>query len=141
MQGLKVQCPNCKRKDFVTTDKYDPDKTPNGSMVKCLLGYHIDWLCSSGTVASEMTCPECLSPLARNGRLHVITPDDFVITGLFSLYIPVVDMSIGVGDVISIPSDIDKNEAKFVCDICGKECKSQFGLTGHKNRSHKAVQN
>jgi hypothetical protein len=74
MQGLKVQCPNCKRKDFVTTDKYDPNKTPNGSMVKCLLGYQIDWLCNSGTVVSEMTCPECLAPLVVGGALNVVMP-------------------------------------------------------------------
>jgi len=141
LSGLPVKCPNCKKILFKTTDKYDPNVSPRGDMLKSLVTYHLDFLLTSSTPVSSLTCPECLSPLARNGRLHVITPDDFVITGLFSLYIPVVDMSIGVGDVISIPSDIDKNEAKFVCDICGKECKSQFGLTGHKNRSHKAVQN
>lgn len=74
MQGLKVQCPNCKRKDFVTTDKFNPDVTPNGSMVKCLLPYQIDWLCSSTTLASEMTCPECCAQLVLNGRLTVLIP-------------------------------------------------------------------
>ena len=28
MEGLKVKCPNCKRTDFVTTDKYNPDVQP-----------------------------------------------------------------------------------------------------------------
>lgn len=74
MQGLKVQCPNCKRKDFVTTEKFNPDVTPNGSMVKCLLPYQIDWLCSSTTLASEMTCPECLAQLVIDGRLTVLVP-------------------------------------------------------------------
>lgn len=74
MQGFKVQCPNCKRKDFVTTDKFSPDVTPNGSMVKCLLPYQIDWLCSSTTLASEMTCPECCAQLVLNGRLTVLIP-------------------------------------------------------------------
>lgn len=74
MQGLKIQCPNCKRKDFVTTEKFNPDVTPNGSMVKCLLPYQIDWLCSSTTLASEMTCPECLAQLVIDGRLTVLVP-------------------------------------------------------------------
>lgn len=72
MEGLKVKCPNCKRTDFVTTDKYNPDVQPNGSMVKCLLPYHIDWLCSSATYAAQMTCPECTCQLAPYGRLTVI---------------------------------------------------------------------
>jgi hypothetical protein len=69
---MKVQCPNCKRIDFVTTDKFRLGITPNGSFVKCLLSYPIDWLTTSTTLVSEMTCPECLSPLAPTGRLTVI---------------------------------------------------------------------
>jgi hypothetical protein len=72
LAGLLVVCPNCKKKDFVTTDKYDPNITPNGSMVQCTLGFHIDWLTSSTTGVSEMTCPECLAQLAPSGRLMVM---------------------------------------------------------------------
>ncbi|MHB9098544.1 MAG: hypothetical protein ACYC5X_12070 [Syntrophales bacterium] len=74
MKGLKVKCPNCKRSDlFETTEKYLPDVTPNGSFVRSLAKYHIDWLTSSTTLASEMTCPECLAQLAPSGRLVVIS--------------------------------------------------------------------
>ena len=68
MSGLKVKCTNCGRTDFVTTDKYDPNATPNGSMVKCLLPYHIDWLTMSTTKAAEMTCPEWLFGPAMRAR-------------------------------------------------------------------------
>jgi hypothetical protein len=71
---VKVQCPICKRKDFETTEKYDPDVTPNGSFVRCLRPYQIDWLTSSTTLCSEMTCPECCALMAPSGRLTVI-PD------------------------------------------------------------------
>ena len=71
---MKVQCPNCKRKDFETTKKYDPNVTPNGSFIRCLLPYHIDFLTSSTTLASELNCPECGCSLAPSGRLIVI-PD------------------------------------------------------------------
>lgn len=74
MQGLKVQCPNCKRKDFVTTDKFNPDIRPHGGMVKCLLPYHIDWLTTGTTLCAEMTCPECLAQLAPQGVLSVLIP-------------------------------------------------------------------
>ena len=36
---MKVQCPNCKRVFWETTDKYDPNIKPNGSMVKLLEPY------------------------------------------------------------------------------------------------------
>jgi hypothetical protein len=43
-------------------------------MVKCLLQYHIDWLCAPTTKASEMACPECLAPLVVGGILNVVMP-------------------------------------------------------------------
>lgn len=144
MEGLKVKCPNCKRMDFVTTNQYDPEKLPNGSMVRCLLPYHIDWLCSSATYAAQMTCPECTCQLAPYGRLTVI-PDMMVPEGA---QIPTPDGPITTpftsdGNPTPAPVEEAAPEANpkeapnpLVCDICGKECKSQFGLNSHK-RSHK----
>ncbi len=80
---MKVQCPNCKRIFWETTDKYDPNKTPNGSMVKQLEPYKSNhWpifgdgvmRATAGTLAAEMDCPACLAQLAPSGRLRVI-PD------------------------------------------------------------------
>lgn len=144
MEGLKVKCPNCKRMDFITTDKYNPDVQPNGSMVKCTLPYHIDWLCSSVTYAAQMTCPECTCQLAPYGRLTVM-PDMMVPEGA---QIPTPDGPITTpftsdGNPTPAPVEEAAPEANpkeapnpLVCDICGKECKSQFGLNSHK-RSHK----
>lgn len=70
--GLKVVCPLCRRKLFVTTEHYNPDISPNGSMLKFLGGYHIDWLTTSTTKCSELACPECQAQLAPSGRLTVI---------------------------------------------------------------------
>jgi len=184
MEGLKVKCPNCKRMDFVTTNQYDPEKLPNGSMVRCLLPYHIDWLCSSATYAAQMTCPECTCQLAPYGRLTVIEPvPPFIIPEgvlteeeakqaaetpgrLFPLgEIPQAETLVPPEEItpeaaqkaqplnsftdtgIRIPmeeaNELDEALDKvsvgpqiFICDICGKECKSQFGLNSHK-RSHK----
>jgi hypothetical protein len=74
---VRVICPICKRRDFETTAKYVQDVTPNGSFVKCLLPYIIDWLTTSTTLCSEMTCPECGASLAPSGRLTVI-PDPII---------------------------------------------------------------
>lgn len=141
MKDLKVQCPNCKRKDFVTTDKYNPDVTPNGSMVKCLLPYHIDWLCSSSTLSAEMTCPECLAPLVQQGVLNVLVParecGEFFQDGANEAVIEYLEPPPGATEQFKEMSDfIDEAHKKFICDVCGKGCKSQIGLTGHM-RSHK----
>lgn len=122
MVGLKIMCPNCKRKDFITTEKYDPNVTPNGSMVKCTLPYKIDWLCSVTTLASEMTCPECLAQLAPSGKLIAIK-------------IPLIDE---INDILPVPQDSEP--PKFICNSCGKECKSLLGLNSHQ-RSHKEKKN
>jgi len=151
MEGLKVKCPNCKRMDFVTTDKYDPNVSPRGDMLKSLVTYHLDFLLTSSTPVSSLTCPECTCQLAPYGRLTVI-PDMMVPEGA---QIPTPDGPITTPDgPITTPFTSDGNptpapveeaapEANpkeapnpLVCDICGKECKSQFGLNSHK-RSHK----
>ena len=122
MNGLKVKCTNCGRTDFVTTDKYDPNVAPNGSMVRCLLPYHIDWLTTSTTLASEMTCPECLAQLAPSGKLTVL-PE-----------VPARDD----GDYQpGEPIEPNVGKPAFVCDICGREVKTAAALTRHKQSHNK----
>lgn len=140
MKGLKVKCPNCTRVCFETTDQFNPDAPPHGGMVKCLLQYHIDWLCSPTTVASEMCCPECLAPLVVGGVLNVVMParetgEAFKVT-TNELQVPVRDDTPQAhmdGEKLNI---VDPKNFKFICDVCGKECKNQFGLNSHK-KSHK----
>lgn len=153
MEGLKVKCPNCKRMDFVTTNQYDPEKLPNGSMVRCLLPYHIDWLCSSATYAAQMTCPECTCQLAPYGRLTLVEPVPPINvpgncgapTGVCPAAEALAAMEEreypddppGANDVTEEDLEmVAKLRKSLVCDVCGKECKSQFGLNSHK-RSHK----
>lgn len=97
---MRVKCDNCKRILFETTDKYDPNTSPNGSMVRFLGGYHIDWLMSSTTLAAEMACPECQAQLAPSGRLTVLpdeAPDE------------VPDMSGGLPENLTTPFTSDDN--------------------------------
>jgi hypothetical protein len=127
MQGLKVKCPNCGRTDFETTDKYNPDVTPNGSMVKCTLQYHIDWLTASTTLASEMTCPECCAQLAPSGRLTVVEKTIMEKEEDFQKEIEAID-------------DVKPNVGQpvFICEICGKELKTKLALAGHMRSHNKA---
>ena len=129
MSGLKVKCTNCGRTDFITTDKYNPDEPPNGSMVKCLLSYHIDWLTLSTTKAAEMTCPECCAQLAPSGRLTVLPETKTLMETEEAM--------------VKRFAEIDKAEPTpnvgkpaYICDVCGKELKTAGALTLHK-RSHK----
>jgi len=142
MKGLKVQCPNCKRKSFETTDRFDPNATPNGSMVKCLLPYAIDWLMTSTTLSAEMTCPECLCQLAPSGALNVIIEPrrigEFFKTPLNSFAQGEDKIRIPTEEVPELPAVETPKVGKpaFICEICGKELSSPLALAGHK-RSHK----
>ncbi len=192
MQRMKVKCPNCGRISFETTDQFNPDAIPHGGMVRCLLHYQIDWLCSSSTVSAEMTCPECLAPLVVGGVLNVVMPareagecfagnqkaaiqetefsNTHVSPGInmekFLSYQaeiqkemlkneipPIIVPEVAViierpdgtqtkanivdnGRTMHIGKTEDQQTKPFVCDVCGKECKSEFGLKSHK-RSHK----
>jgi DNA-directed RNA polymerase subunit RPC12/RpoP len=120
---MKVKCPNCKRMSFETTEHYDPNANVRGHFVKCLLPYHIDWLCSSTTHAAEMTCPECLAPLVVKGRLLVVEDK------------PVVEVHVEaeVPEVFEDPAAEPAEPAKlFVCDVCGRELKTPAALSRHK---------
>lgn len=131
MSGWKVQCPNCKRTDFVTTERYDPNVTPNGGMVKCLLPYQIDWLTASTTLASEMTCPECLAQLAASGRLVVVQPT--------MEEVPEAPPE----PVLTIPADGPDfpEEAQadpvFPCPVCGKPFPDERRMKGHLGGAHR----
>lgn len=77
MEGIKIKCPNCREICFETTEKFRPDVTVNGSMVRKLprITWHIDWLCSDVTPAAQMTCPMCdVGQLAPSGRLLLVDP-------------------------------------------------------------------
>ena len=140
---MKIQCPNCKRKDFITTEKYNPDVTPNGSFVKCLLPFQIDWLETSTTLVSEMTCPHCLAQLAPAGRLTVIPEDpmsadmDFMDNVLGDDPLSTIQESEPVGQSGDSSSTIPcvTDPEGVICSVCKREFKTKFALAGHK-RSH-----
>lgn len=130
---MKVKCTNCGRTDFETNDKYNPDAPPNGSMLKCLLPYHIDWLLTSTTTAAMMTCPECLAQLAPSGRLTVL-PEQKTLMETEEAMVEQFETM----DKDEIAPKVGKKV--YVCDICGKEVSSALALNGHK-RSHKEAVN
>jgi DNA-directed RNA polymerase subunit RPC12/RpoP len=123
--GIGVKCPNCKRVLFETTDKFDPGVTPNGSMVKFLKGYALDWLTTSTTGVSEMTCPECLAQLAPSGRL------------LLNLSTPVpVEVVDELDITAAIPDPPLPPPRMYPCPTCGKKFDTKRAMSGHKGAAH-----
>ena len=79
MAGLKVKCPKCKRTGtYITTDKYDPNITPNGSMLKLKNPKYKGGLTygsakgSPPVAACFMECCDCGGLLTFGGKLIVI---------------------------------------------------------------------
>lgn len=134
MKAYKVKCQNCGRKDFETTDKFDPDKSPNGAMVKCLRPYQIDWLTTSTTKTAEMTCPECLAPLAPGGILNVLVPARDA--GVFFFREAITPEWSKDSDNIMDAVMPKVGKPVYICEICGKKVSSALALNGHR-RSHK----
>ena len=125
-KALKVHCPNCKKVFWETTDKFDSNITPNGSMLRFLQPYRgnhwpifgdgimptRDGTGIAGTKCAEMDCPQCLAQLAPSGKLSVVNSE-------FSQ---------------EIVSDAEKQteiSECYICEVCGREAKSPQGLRVH----------
>ena len=144
MIGLDVVCPGCRKVFHETTAAYDPDKPANGAMVRLKDPWRKWGWCSFGdannglppdiaeradTYWSVMECPACGTPIAPSGHLTVSHRDG-------SPYEPVRPDESGVYhlDAPSLPNEVI-DPPPFMCDVCGKECKSAAGLGAHM-RSH-----
>jgi hypothetical protein len=144
----KVKCPNCGRTDFVTTKTYDSAVRARGDMVKCTLPYHIDWLQTSTTKYSEMTCPECLAQLAPSGWLTVVSAFEPAI----AVAEPALMGDVGgavmeeaqnqetAGVTLAVEPEPKVGKPVYICETCGKEVSSPLALSGHM-RSHKEAKN
>jgi len=73
--GHPVKCPKCKRHNvYVTTEAYDPDKTPDGSMLRLVNRNHCGGM-TYGNIAGSprissatMECCDCMGQLCSNGQ-------------------------------------------------------------------------
>lgn len=137
MEGLKVKCTTCGGVLHETTDKYDPNKTLNGSMVRLIYPWK-SWGWSafddetaniSTTPAVLMCCPNCSAPLVKNGRLTIVKD----IKSRMAMNQEAMN---GFEDIIVAEPEKPKETDDLTCQVCGKVCKSKLGLASHM-RSHK----
>jgi len=116
-------------------------------MLKSLVTYHLDFLLTSSTPVSSLTCPECTCQLAPYGRLTVVEPEppsESVPEPENQETIeppgtqPEIEVQ-GKDNPPDIPvtspaelSDVEKSAiAKpFACDVCGKSFGTALALSG-----------
>ena len=142
LEGLSVQCPQCKRVLHITTVLYDPDKTAKGNMVQLLpKGKKRGWRTFYGgggstTPAAAMQCPHCSGRLAPSGKLR-IKPDPEPVKTQAQTNQEIIDaVERSENDRWVEPVvEIGKPANDLICKVCGKECKSKLGLHSHM-RSH-----
>lgn len=110
MKSLKVKCQCCKGIFHETTDKYNPAILPNGSMVQLIEPYlRQKWSAfADGLKACKGTSYSSMR--CPSCTASMLRKNRLVV--------------------------IPEPEPEFVCEVCGKVCKSLLGLNSHK-RSHK----
>jgi len=145
MTGLDIICPGCRKSYHSTTELYDPALTANGAMVRLKEPWRKWGWCTFGdagnglppkiaerkdTYWSVMDCPGCGAPMAPSGKLTVKEPEGK----------PLVEVLEPCFDNLStvLCDEAVTLSPEFVCQVCGRECKSNAGLVAHM-RSHAAA--
>lgn len=145
----KVKCPQCKRICHETTEAYNPDIRPNGSMVELLdpwktwgWGKFGDNRIGGATIiASAMECPLCQAPLAPSGRLSIVHDD--IPAELHQKPLSVDNEQEKEKNLNETKNDTDWKKdwiESRTCPICKKVCRNKIGLSSHM-RSHEDKQN
>lgn len=156
---MKVQCPSCKKVCHKTTDTFNPDILPNGSMVELLdpwkswgWGKFGDYRNGGAEVmGSDMECPCCECPLAPSGRLTVVGDDYLPIPRVKTLSEmnqeriallmaddePVYGKSV-VEMIEDVRGEIDTilSDNTFICSECGWTGKTAPALKRHMTMRH-----
>jgi hypothetical protein len=159
LSGLRAKCPKCKRiQVYVTTDKFDPYVNANGSMLRLRNKLHRGGLTygtirgnSASTPHALMECTDCGGMLAPTGKLTVLGPAANIIKfpkkaerveekKEYDEFCEGIDRE-GEKDTTEIDvkgAAIVNEKTKevevlpFVCQKCGKPCKSLAGLKAHE---------
>lgn len=126
----QIQCASCKKIIGVTTEKFNPDVRPNGSMLDLAEPYKsrgwgqmMNW--TIGTCCAELFCPLCNYPLAPSGRFTLLE-EPVIVERMPGEDIAMVDDVVGVNPLSACPKcgrpeSEFKNRSGFVnhCRKCG----------------------
>lgn len=118
---MKVKCPGCCEVYLETTDTFDPDKVPNGTMFRLRPEYgpngynwtafpHDEWI-----IGGALECPGCGSPIAgMDGRKVMVVGE------------------CDIDDKTNATSVSDVH----VCPDCGKGYTAKSSLDRHMTKHH-----
>lgn len=123
---MKIQCPGCKRIVAETTDRFNPDVRPNGSMLEIAEPYKsrgwgqmMAW--TIGTCCAELFCPCCNYPLAPSGRFTLLGEPEIV-------------EQVPISDSVDIEIIKPASASPDSCPKCGREeteFKNRSGFVNH----------
>lgn len=105
----EVVCPGCKGRYHQTTDRFDPDASPNGAMFELMPKYGPDgynWSSfpnNESMRSGDLSCPWCGASYIVNGKVSTVP--------------------------------IDKPQCN-VCNICNKKFDTPRGLKMHTTKMH-----
>lgn len=134
MQGLRVKCNGCGKILHETTDKYDPNITPNGSMVRLIFPWK-SWGWSafddegeaiSTTSAVMMSCPACSAPLVLGGKLNIVAEPEKPKT-----QVELNQEKIDAEFPDEIVEEVRHQDKIYTCKLCGREIKGMVGYKSH----------
>jgi len=142
-EGFDVVCPQCRGRFHETTEFFDNRKPANGTMFGLKKRYGINgynWSTFSqnaGMRAGDLECPQC-GTLYCNGGFYIKSLDP---TPGFVPTVIAPEEPEEVAKPKPVPEEkeiAEPEKAKkvpggfFICEYCGKECKSEAGLVSHQ---------
>ena len=152
--GYTIKCPKCKRTGvYITTDRFDSGKTPNGSMLRLFIPTYKGGLTygyqqgSPPVPPSMMECIDCGAMLCKNGKLDVYPPRtpeyrQMVIDQIFPAEQDDSEPEAMHGadnmrDELPETTPAKTGKVEHVCPYCGKKCKNASGVSNHVRMVHK----
>lgn len=142
-EGFDVVCPQCKGRFHETTEFFDNRKPANGTMFVLKKRYGVNgynWSAfpqSGGMRAGDLECPQC-GALYCNGGFYIKHVDPT------PGFVPTAIIPDEPGEVAGVEIKLENEKTAqpektkkvpggfFVCEYCGKECKSEAGLVSHR---------
>ena len=160
MEGRKVRCRTCGGIFYETTERYEPNKPLTGDMLRlCQPFSTFQWPVYDGSLAVKSTsrflmfCCNCAGMISTTGKLCFVDEEgeggegelptpmqgaaiDKIEKGTTSSKLILVPEEVKVGSGYNADNVVLEKESmpdeQFICEKCGKVCKTKSGLQAHQ---------